>query len=314
MKAVLHYRAEADFRALIDTLAPPWLQIAIVPEAEDAMLAREMRDADVLLHVLAPVTAAIIEGAPQLRLIQKIGVGVNTIDLAMAQARGVAVCNMPGTNTQAVAELTLLLMLASLRRIVRLDGETRAGRGWSAEPGFFEGLGEIAGRTVGLVGFGAVPQRLAPVLKALGAKVICYARHPIDDSSIEQVPLSRLLEMADIVSLHLPVTDETAEIVSSQALVGMKADAILINTARGGLVDEQALIGALRDGQIAGAGLDVFALEPLEPSNPLLGLSNVVVTPHIAWLTQETLARSLKTAIENCHRLHVAEPLLNVVT
>ena len=133
MKAVLHYRATPGFRAAISTLESDWLRIAVVDETDTQALAREIRDADVLLHVLERVTPAVIEQAPRLKLIQKLGVGVDTIDLEAARARGIAVCNMPGANTRAVAELTLLLMLATLRRLSALDRQTRAGNGWALD-------------------------------------------------------------------------------------------------------------------------------------------------------------------------------------
>ena len=133
MKAVLHYRATPGFRAAISALESDWLRIAVVDETDTQALAREIQDADVLLHVLERVTPAVIEQAPRLKLIQKLGVGVDTIDLEAARARGIAVCNMPGANTRAVAELTLLLMLATLRRLSALDRQTRAGKGWALE-------------------------------------------------------------------------------------------------------------------------------------------------------------------------------------
>jgi phosphoglycerate dehydrogenase-like enzyme len=143
-------------------------------EADKDTFRREMADADILLHVLEPVTAAVIDAAPHLKLIQKIGIGVNTIDLDAARRRGIAICNMPGTNTQAVAEMTLLLMLAILRRLAQPDRSTRAGEGWKFEPELPDDLGELSGRTVGLVGFGAVARRLVPMLEAIGAKVALH--------------------------------------------------------------------------------------------------------------------------------------------
>src|SRR5215472_3112986 len=162
MKAVLQYRATAGLRRQIAALDVPTV---IVDETDKNAFRREMRDADILLHVLEPVTAEVIDTALRLRLIQKIGVGVNTIDLDAARRRGIAVCNMPGTNTQAVAELTLLLMLATLRRLAELDALTRAGSGWTIEPELSDDFGELSGRTVGLVGFGAVARRLVPILQ-----------------------------------------------------------------------------------------------------------------------------------------------------
>lgn len=313
MKAVLHYRASPGFRAALEAARPADLALAVIDEQDDAGLAAAMADADVLLHVLKPVTAAMIEAAPRLKLIQKIGVGVNTIDLETAQRRGVAVANMPGTNSQAVAEMALMLMLATLRRAAYFDPLTRRGEGWRPDLAMLDGVGEIAGRTVGFVGFGAIPQRLAPVIAALGAEVIYNARTPRPDAPFAFKPLPELLAGADIVSLHVPSTPETRGMIDAAALRRMKPGAILINTARGDLVDEPALVEALTSGRLAGAGLDVFAAEPVDPANPLLTLPQVVLAPHVAWLTPETLARSMGVAFENCRRVAAGEPLLHRV-
>jgi phosphoglycerate dehydrogenase-like enzyme len=263
--------------------------------------------------VLEPVTAAVIDAAPRLKLIQKIGIGVNTIDLDAARRRGVAVCNMPGTNTQAVAEMTLLLMLATLRRLARLDELTRAGQGWEFERELPDDLGELSGRTVGLLGFGAVARRLVPMLQAIGAKVVYSSRRPAADSPIAFLPFSELLPVADLLSLHLPLTAETTGMIGAAAFAAMKRGGVLINTARGALVDEAALCDALTSGHLRGAGLDVFSREPVSPDDPLLRLPNVVVTPHLAWLTAETLERSLAVIAENCRRLRQGEALLHRV-
>jgi phosphoglycerate dehydrogenase-like enzyme len=272
-----------------------------------------MRDADILLHVLEPVTAAVIEAATRLRLIQKIGIGVNTIDLDAARRCGIAVCNMPGTNTQAVAEMTLLLMLATLRRLAQLDGLTRAGRGWSFEPQMADDLGELSGRMVGLVGFGAVARRVVPILRAIGATVVYTSRRAAADSPIPFLHFREMLSVADVLSLHLPLTPETTGIIDAAAFSAMKRGSVLINTARGPLVDEAALLEALRSGHLRGAGLDVFSREPVGTGHPLLRLPNVVVTPHVGWLTTETLERSLVMIAENCRRLRSGQPLLNRV-
>ena len=314
VKAVLHFRAGAGFRARLVERETDWLRIAVVDEDDDAAFAREMADADVLLHVLKPVTAAMINGAPALRLIQKIGVGVNTIDLDAARARGIAVANMPGTNSRAVAELALLLMMAALRRLGELHAATRDGRGWALDPDLYDRVGEIGGRTIGLVGFGSVPRILAPVLTALGARVVYTARRPQSDAGLEWLSLPALLAVSDVVSLHVPQTPETAGMIGADALAGMKPGAVLVNTARGGLIDERALYEALTSGRLAAAGLDVFVEEPARATNPLFSLPNVVVSPHVAWLTPETLSRSLGIAVENCRRLNAGEALLHRVS
>jgi phosphoglycerate dehydrogenase-like enzyme len=313
MKAVLHYRATPGFRAAIAALESDWLRIAVVDETDAQALAHEMQDADVLLHVLQRVTPAVIEQAPRLKLIQKLGVGVDTIDLGAARARGIAVCNMPGANTRAVAELTLLLMLATLRRLSALDRQIRAGTGWALEAELVDNLGELGGRTVGLVGFGAVGKCLTPMLHGVGAKVVYTSRHANADTPAQFVSLSELLPSADVVSLHVPLTAETAGLIDERAIQTMKQGAVLVNTARGGLVDHDALHHALATGRLRGAGLDVFDAEPVSTTHPLFQLNNVIVTPHVAWFTAETLQRSLGVFAENCRRLRDGEPLMNRV-
>ncbi len=311
MKVVLQYRASDGFRRQIAGMAD--FPVTIVDEDDKASFHNEMLNADVLWHVLKPVTAEVIATAPRLKLIQKLGVGVNTIDLEAAKARGVAVANMPGTNSAAVAEAALGLILAVLRRTLYFDAVTRRGEGWRPDAAVLDSVGEIGGRTVGLVGFGASARRLAPVMAALGGRVIYTATSTKADAPYDFFDLQTLLASADIVSLHLPLTKETVGLIGAGALAGMKPGAILINTARGGLVDETALVEALRSGHLRGAGLDVFAAEPAAVDNPLFSLPNVVVSPHTAWLTPETLQRSLVVACENCRRLQAGEGLLNRV-
>jgi phosphoglycerate dehydrogenase-like enzyme len=245
-----------------------------------------------------------------LRLIQKIGVGVNTIDLEAARARGIAVANMPGTNTPAVAETALLLMLAALRNLAGLDRACRMGRGWALGPGLQERVGELRGRTVGLVGAGMVPKALIPMLRGCGAEIIYWSPHEHRELGVARCELAELLARADIVSLHLPLMPGTERLIDGRALAQMKPGAVLINTARGGLVDEPALVAALENGHLRAAGLDVFAAEPLPAGSRLATLDNVVMMPHVAWLTPETLDRSLAVAVENMRRLRDGGELL----
>jgi phosphoglycerate dehydrogenase-like enzyme len=289
------------------------LSVAVVPPSEEEVFAREMASCQILWHVLKPVTRAVMEQSPALRLVQKMGAGLDTIDLDAARDMGIAVCNLPGTNAQAVAEHALLLMLSVLRKITCFDREIRGGQGW-AWPIERQGeLGEIHGRTVGLVGFGATASRLAPMLTALGARVLYTALHQVPTASATYLGLEELLQRSDIVSLHLPLDKSTVRLLDRSRIGSMKRGAILINTARGGLVDQEALADALRSGHIAAAGIDTFAVEPVEPISPVLGLENVVLTPHVAWLTRETFERSIDLMVENCRRLAAGEQLLHRV-
>jgi phosphoglycerate dehydrogenase-like enzyme len=311
MNVVLHYRASPGFRAALASLAPPWMRVTVIDEADRPTFLQALPHTDALLHVLEPVTAAMIAQAPRLKLIQKIGVGLNTIDLDAAAAAGIAVANMPGTNSQAVAEQALTLMLGCLRRIVSLDAAVRAGQGWSLPLTTFDEVGEIAGRTVGLIGFGEVPKRLAPVLAALGARVIAWSRTSFEHAAATCVPFDELIATADVISLHVPATPDTAGLLDARCFARMKRGVVIINTARGALIDEDALMQALESGHVAAAGLDVFQTEPVPPTHPLLQFAQVTVSPHSAWLTPETLRRSLSIAMENCRRLRAGEPLLH---
>jgi phosphoglycerate dehydrogenase-like enzyme len=308
MKVVFHYAAGPALAARLAALG-----VEVCDEADEARFDALLPEVEAIWHVLKPVTAEVIARAPRLRLIQKIGVGVNTIDLDAARARGIAVCNLPGTNAPAVAELTLLLMLGALRRVASFDAAIRAGRGWALDPAVQDSLFELGGRTVGLVGAGAVPRALAPVLRALGCRLLYTARSPRDNGPGEFRTLDALLAESDVVSLHAPLTAQTARMIDAAALARMKPGAVLVNTARGGLVDQAALVAALREGRLAAAGLDVFAEEPLDPADPLLALPNVVLTPHVAWLTTGTFERSFALAAENVRRLAAGEALLHRV-
>jgi len=297
MKVVFHFDGSEALKRKVAALG-----VELCPESDAAAFARLLPEVEVLWHVLKPVTAEVISLAPKLQLIQKIGSGVNTIDVEAARRRGIAVCNLPGANSRAVAEMALLLMLASLRRLSQLNSSVRVENGWRDAWQLQDHFGELGGRTVGLLGYGEVPKILKPILEAMGASVLYWSR------SLKNVELEALLAASDIVSLHLPLTPQTEKILDARK---MKRGAILVNTARGGLVDEDSLIQSLKTGHLAAAGLDVFSHEPPLPDHPLLRLPNVVCAPHLAWLTQETLERSLGAALENVKRLKSGEPLLN---
>ena len=298
MKVVLHFDGTLE---LAERLEP--MGIELCPESDAARFAVLLPQIEVLWHVLKPVTAEVIERSPKLRLIQKIGSGVNTIDIAAAKRRGIAVCNLPGTNSRAVAEMALLLMLACLRRLPDLSNAVQTAH-WPDAWGLQDSFGELGGRTVGLMGYGEVPKILAPILQAMGATVRYWSR------SRSNADFESVLTTSDIVSLHLPLSPATEKIIDPRR---MKRWAILVNTARGGLVDEAGLIEALASGHLGAAGLDVFGEEPLPARHPLLKFSNVVLTPHLAWLTGETLERSITAALENVRRLREGLPLLNQV-
>jgi phosphoglycerate dehydrogenase-like enzyme len=305
---------------VLDFLAPEadWLDIrwCADDDSRDSQTTfyRELPDAEVIWHVLRPLSGADLTRATQLRLIHKFGAGVNTIDVETATERGIAVANMPGANAPSVAEGTVLLMLATLRRLPALDRATREGRGWPSDPQLGETVRDIGACTVGLVGYGNIAKHVAGIVAAMGATVLHTSTH--DDDLPGWRPLSELLAASDIVSLHLPLTygpAGTHHLLDHAALARTKPSAVLVNTSRGAIVDEDALVDALRGGRLAAAGLDVFDVEPVTPGNPLLDLDNVVLTPHVAWYTVDTMRRYLVEAVANCRRLQDGQQLAHVV-
>ena len=298
---------------VLNLLAPhsDWLDVRYCAEDDDDTFHRLLPDAEVIWHVLRPLSGADLERATRCRYVHKLGAGVNTIDVDAATRLGIGVANMPGANAASVAEGTLLLMLAALRRLPVLDRETKAGRGWPSDPTLGETVRDIGGCTVGLVGYGNVAKQVETIVATLGADVLHTSTR--DDEHPGWRSLPDLLAASDIVSLHLPLTDATAGLIGAAQLAAMKPQAVLVNTSRGPIVDEPALIDALRTGRIAAAGLDVFAEEPVPADNPLLTLDNVVVTPHVTWYTADTMRRYLEVAIDNCERLRDGRHLANLV-
>ncbi|HOB49035.1 MAG TPA: 2-hydroxyacid dehydrogenase [Mycobacterium sp.] len=288
-----------------------WLEVRWCREDDDVTFYRELPWADVLWHNLRPLTADDLRRGTRLRLVHKLGAGVNTIDVPAAAELGIAVANMPGANAPSTAEGTVLLMLAAMRRLIPIDRATRAGRGWPTDPSLGEAVRDIGSCTVGLVGYGNIARRVEAMVTAMGATVLHTST--ADDGSPHWRSLARLLGESDIVSLHLPLTPHTRHLIDRDALALMKPGALLVNTSRGGVVEESALIDALRTGHLSAAGLDVFDAEPVDPDNPLLRMDNVVVTPHVVWLTRDTMSRYLVEAIDTCRRLRDGQDPLNIV-
>lgn len=313
LRVLAHFSPGAK---VAEFLAPytDWLDIRYCAEDDDETFYRELPDAEVIWHVLRPISGADLERAKRLRMVHKMGAGVNTIDVDTATRLGVAVANMPGANAASVAEGTVLLMLAALRRLIELDRATREGRGWPSDPSLGETVRDIGGCTVGLVGYGNIAKRVERIVVAMGtppSEVLHISTR--DDGHPNWRSLPELLAASDIVSLHLPLTNQTLGLLDATALARMKPEAVLVNTSRGAIVDEIALTEALRARRIAAAGLDVFATEPVSPDNPLLTLDNVVLTPHVTWYTVDTMRRYLTHAVENCRRLQEGRELQNVV-
>lgn len=258
------------------------------------------------------LSAEHIAALPELRYIGVLATGYNVVDLDAARARGIPVTNVPAYSTRSTAQLTLALLLELCHHAGHHAQATREGR-WSRSADFCfwdHPLVELDGLTLGIVGFGAIGQAVSRLASAFGMKVLVHSRTPqrVQDAGASCVDLETLFRESDVVSLHCPLTPETRQVVNASRLALMKRGAFLINTARGPLVDEQALAEALTQGQIAGAAVDVLSTEPPPSANPLLHAPNCLVTPHIAWATGAARSRLLRAAVENIEAFIAGTP------
>jgi phosphoglycerate dehydrogenase-like enzyme len=263
----------------------------------DAELLQNVRYADVLLLSYRPISRAVIEACPNLKMICVAFAGLDHVDQEACKARGIILHNAAGYAAHAVSELAIGLMIAVLRRVVTADATTRAG----GDSGGLIGR-ELFGKTLGVVGCGAIGLQVARLGNAFGCRLLGFDRHVsrMDDVTLERVELDELLSRSDIVSLHLPLTAETRGLIGRNELARMKPSAILINTARGPIVDQPALIEALNQNRLAGAGIDVFDTEPpLQPNHPIFQASNTVLLPHVGWDTVEAISAKADIALRH---------------
>ena len=280
------------------------------PEA----VATGARDADGLLCLLTDrIDAALLRACPRLRAISSCSVGVDHIDLAAAATRGIPVGHTPGVLVETTADLAFGLLLAAARRIPEADHFVREGR-WSFahrwDPEALLGR-DLHGATLGIVGLGAIGRAVARRAAGFGMHILGWSRTPRPVPGVESCRFESLLAQADFVTLHLALTPETRGLISARAIAAMRPGAILVNTARGGIVDETALAAALASGRLAAAALDVFEQEPLDPRSPLLAAPNLVLTPHIGSASIATRTRMADLAVENLLAGLEGRPLTN---
>ncbi|MEU6351891.1 phosphoglycerate dehydrogenase [Streptomyces sp. NPDC047072] len=270
--------------------------------------APDLRTADALIVGMEPITADVIAAAPRLKVIAKHGVGVDTIDLEAARARGIPVVCAPGSNSRAVAEYTFGLILSASRGIFASHQGVAAGE-W---PKLFGP--ELHGRTLGVIGFGRIGRLVAGYGAAFGMRVLAHDPYVPDPPGAEPAALGELLARADVVSLHLPADPAAGPLLDRTRLTSMKRGALLVNAARGGLVDEETLAALLTDGHLGGAALDAFAHEPLLPDSPLRGAPNVLLTSHMAACGQEANRLMGVTVAEDVVRVLAGDEPLNPAT
>lgn len=303
-RTVLTGEISASARARLSG-ATEVIQIGRATPPDDVRAA--LADAEAILNVgQYPITTDLLDLAPRLRVVSMRAVGYDSVDVAACAARGVGVCNTPGVLDGAVAELTVLLMLAVARNLRRvLDG---AGGGLGGP----QLLGrDLSGRSLGIIGMGRIGRRVADIARAgLGMRVRYTSRRELPDAPGERVSLDDLLRTSDVVSLHVPRTPETENLLGARELSLMKAGAFLINTSRGGLVDEVALYDAISSGRLGGAGLDTIAHEPVRPDEPLLALPNVLLTPHIGSATSGCREAMDEMAVTNVLAVLAGDPPL----
>lgn len=266
--------------------------------------------AEGIVSRMGRLDAAVMDAAPQLKVISKHGVGVDNIDIQAAAERGIPVLVATGANAVSVAEHAIALLLATVKRLLPLDAGLRAGR-WE-KPGFSGH--EIAGSTLGLMGMGAIAQATGRMAKGLGLNLVGFDPYA-PDSTFETLGVTRcatvedMLAQSDIVSLHCPLTDQTRGLLNAKTIALMPEGAYVINTARGGLIDEQALVAAIRSGHLAGAGLDTFASEPPAADHPFFDVPEIVLTPHIGGVTREAGARVGVDAVRGIFQILDGQPV-----
>jgi phosphoglycerate dehydrogenase-like enzyme len=312
---------------LIDPLPPPVVErlrpsfpasvgFDVVPTSSEEDLAQYGTEAEILLVIHRKVDARLLSFVPRVRLVQRVGVGYDNLDLDALQAAGVVAAYTPGANAAAVAEHTILLMLALLKRFVAAESAVRQG-GWPTMELFQAGVGDLANATVGLVGFGNTGRAVAERLLPFGSRLLYMARHAVDPTIEQQfgmryASLDDLLASSTIVSLHLPLTEATLGLIGEAELAKMPAGAFLINTSRGEILDEAALRRALVSGKLGGAALDVLRDER-PGGNPFADLPQVIVTPHMAGGSRAAVERALQMAMANVARFLRGESPLDLI-
>ncbi len=261
---------------------------------EDLAIQR-IGDAEIVILNKTPITQRILESCPSIKLICVLATGYNVVDCSAAAKRGIPVCNAPGYSTNAVAQFTFGLLLELCHQTGHHSKLVHDGA-WTRCPNFCfwdTPQMELAGKTLGIIGFGSIGQAVAKIAQAMGMQVLAYTRTRRPEFSHIYTDLDTLLSTSDVISLHCPLFLETEKIINAQSIAKMKDGAILLNTARGPLIDEQAVADALRSGKLLGAAMDVVCAEPITENNPLLTAPNCIITPHIAWAPMETRKRIL---------------------
>ena len=302
MKILLTNHYEGKPAEIIKSAVPDGFELEMLESVSQQELEGKVKEADYLLvSGRLKINRTVLENATNIKMIQRTGVGLDSIDLEYIRNHDVPFYVNKGVNAQSVAEHTILLMLASLRNLAEINENTKRGI-WKKQA---QGVctHELCGKTVGLIGMGAIGRKVAGMLKAFGAEVLYndVSKMKQEDENALGIKFStreEIIEKSDIISLHCPLTDDTRHMINDRAVNKMKNGVILINTARGGLIDEAALINGIKNGKIAGAGIDVYEKEPVDNSE-VLNLQNVITTPHIGGVTYDSFYQMMYQAMRN---------------
>lgn len=282
-------------------------ELTVYDRTEDTgteALKERIGEAEIVITNKCPLTRELLEACPQIRYIGVLATGYNIVDVDAAREKGIPVTNIPGYGTETVAQYTFALLLELCCHVGHHSREVEKGR-WAREKDFCfwdYPMTELAGKTLGLIGFGRIGQAVARIAQAFGMKVLVYSRTrkpELESRTCRFVSLEALLAVSDVISLHCPLFPETKEIINKETISRMKDGVRLLNTSRGPLIQEDDLAEALKSGKVAAAALDVLCQEPASPSNPLPGLENCLITPHIAWAAKEARERLMQIAVNN---------------
>jgi D-3-phosphoglycerate dehydrogenase len=277
--------------------------------SDESEIIEAARNAHAILCDASPITRTVISTLPRLVGVVEYGIGYDNIDVDAATENGVVVCNVPDFMTSEVADHAVALILALARKLGRISPSTRAGE-WSWKK--FRPINSLDGKTVGIIGFGNIGRQVADRMRIFGTQIIAYdpyiSHETMEKLGARSTTLDDLLKTSDIVSIHAPLTRETRQLIGKRELALMKDSVILVNTSRGSVINQEALIASLRNGKIAAAGLDVVAREPPNRDDPILTLENVIITPHIAWYSEQSSSRLQENAALEVERILTGKP------
>lgn len=297
-----------------------WLEqygnLTVYDRTPEALIVDRAKDAEIVILNKTPISREMLAQLPAVKLIAVLATGYNIVDVDACRERGVPVVNIPSYSVSAVAQQVFAFILEFANRVGLHTASVTAGE-WAANPDFSyqkAPTAELLGKTIGVIGYGRIGRRVAALAKTFEMRVLVNTAHPekYPDADVEFLPLNELLPQCDFVTVHCPMTAETDKFVNADFLGKMKDGAFLVNTSRGGEVDEQAVADALNSGKLAGAGVDVLSTEPPRPDNPLLTAKNIFITPHIAWASYETRVRLMEILKENIRGFMEGRPV-NVV-